>query len=80
MVRTGGRWRRSRRYSPRSRRARMATRLDLTNAGLPPVPAADESAPKVPGVPKVERAFAGAMDHPRGAYASFVALPPQKRS
>ena len=38
MWRAGGRWRRSRRYSPRSRRARMATRLDLTNAELTPVP------------------------------------------
>jgi hypothetical protein len=36
MGRTGGMWRRSRRYSPRSRRARMNTRLDLTNAGFTP--------------------------------------------
>ncbi len=36
MWRTGGRWRRSRRYSPRSWRARMDTRLDLTNAECTP--------------------------------------------
>jgi len=36
MWRTGGRWRRSRRYSPRSRRARMDTRLALTNAEFTP--------------------------------------------
>jgi hypothetical protein len=36
MWRTGGKGRRSRRYSPRSRRARMDTRLALTNAEFTP--------------------------------------------
>ena len=38
MWRAGGRWRRPRRYSPRSPRACMDTRLHLTNAEFTPVP------------------------------------------
>jgi hypothetical protein len=66
MGRTGGMWRRSRRYSLRSRRARMNTRLDLTNAGF------------TPGT----RGGWVCAESTRGTEGrkSVVALPPQKRS